>query len=329
MDFQDMSWDDLTQNILLLSADFNFKIYLFFMAKNNISFQFSIMLLSMCSVSILFYIFYQATKKITSHYLLLFLIIFFTISFMQLFSGVRYYLACSIVFLSFYYGYYKKNATLSLLLLLFASCTHFSMLVFILVYFLVLILRDKPFLAKICFISSLSFLLIPKLFIFQVLSSIGILSGAFLEKIDFYLVQEDFIENSSRNSQIIDVITKLWIYFTYAYLIFTIKKHTLLKTILYSTIFICNIFYQTPTIFGRYIMVLQFFVSLFLIEEYIQTRKIGILYITCFLFSFKIFSQVFVTMRSAIISSYFDGNIILLITALLKRITYQDFIRGY
>jgi hypothetical protein len=328
---QNLSLNGLTASLATLADPF-LSFYLFFMGKIGISFQIANTLLSLTAVSIYFYIFNKTVDmSMNNKYFLCFLMIFFSFSLRGIFSGIRSGLATSMVLLSFYNSFLKKrNTNLSIFLLLFASLIHFSTLLFFPVYFFTLLLKDKPIVAKALFVISFSFVFIPKAALYKILSGIGIFGDAMLFQLEAYLTGGDFIEKGmieNRSNILIFWGSHVWLFLAYFYLLLTLKrKNTLLRTLLYCNIFFINIFFQTPTVFERYALILKFLFALFFIFEYIQTKKAGMLYVFCALFSLRFIFEL-ITSRYIILKSYFNSETFLLLTALLKKITPQDWLR--
>jgi hypothetical protein len=326
----DLSVNELTASLTTLADPF-LSFYLFFMGKIGISFQIANTLLSLATVSIYFYIFNKTVDSNTNNkYFFCLLMIFFSFSLRGIFSGIRNSFAISMVLLAFYNSFFsKRNMVLSIFLLLFASLIHFSTLLFIPVYFCTVLLKDKPVIAKLFFAISFFFVFIPKEAIYKMISGTSVFGEAILYRLEAYLTKEDFVEKGmieNRSNIIIFYGSHIWLFFAYFYLLLTLKtKNSLLRTLLYCNIFFINFFYQAPTVFGRYALILKFLFALFFISEYMQTKKAGMLYIFCALFSFRFIFDLIIC-RYIILKSYFNSEAFLLLTALFKKITPLDWI---
>ncbi|MDR1882731.1 MAG: EpsG family protein [Prevotella sp.] len=329
IDLGKMSWYQITA-YLVDRPDFLFSIYLAIMSKIGLSFQITASIVSIASVSITFLIFNKLTKDQNKYCFLSFILIFFTISLLSLFSGMRYYFACTIVFLAFYYVFFEQKKIKGFAFLLLAACTHFSTMLFILVTILVLLLENKPNWSKTLFLISFLFLLIPRTELLMQISNLGFFDSAIDSKINAYLGERDFVSEGMDNSSSAVIIywgSNLWLYIAYIYLLFTWKNTSTLRTILYCMIFFVNIFYQAPTVFQRYSLVIQFFFALLILIDLINSGKIKFFYIFLALFSIRFVFQLII-IRNIIVESYFDSDTLLLITGLFKEITDMNFLRN-
>ncbi|MDR2951257.1 MAG: EpsG family protein [Prevotella sp.] len=329
IELSNMSWNQIAI-YLTDKPDFLFSIYLALMAKIGFSFQISAALISVMSVSIIFFIFDKLTRKQNKFYFLSFVLVLLSISLLALFSGIRYYFACTIVFLAFYYLFFEGKKTKGLGLLLLAAFTHFSTLLFIPVAFLAIILKNKPDWAKILFLISFLFLLIPRSDVLIHISNLGLFDNAIDSKLNAYLGESDFVTRGMENSTSAVIIywgSNLWLYISYLYLLITWKNNSILRTILYCMIFFVNIFYQAPTVFQRYSLLIQFFFGLLIIIELIKSDKKRIYYIFLALFSIRFIFQLII-IRDIISASYFNSDSLLLITGLFREITDINFLRN-
>jgi hypothetical protein len=325
--FKNLSWPDFCL-FAITGSDYFLYFYLLLMGKVGVSFQISVSLITITSVSIIFYIFNKSAKLGNDQYFLSFLIILFTIPPLALFSGIRNYLASAVVIYAFYCDIGGQSKIKSFFLLLFAALVHYSAILFIFVYLLFLFLKNKPNLSRLFFILSLSFFLIPRSFIFDLLNNVSI-EGAIILKLNGYLGSNDVIEGSMIENANVKYIywgSMLWLLFAYSYLFHTSKQQTCFKELLCANVFFINLFFQTPTVFERYLMVLQSLFALFFIYEYIQTKKISLLYTLVILFSIRFIFHLII-MRNNIIESYFNSDVFLFVTVLLKKITEENFLR--
>ncbi|MFV0598198.1 MAG: EpsG family protein [Bacteroidales bacterium] len=329
IDFSNMSWNQVAI-YLTDRPDFLFSIYLAIMSKIGFSYQIMVALISIASVSITFFIFDKLTRDQNKYYFLSFILVFLTINILALFSGIRYYFACTLVFWAFYYLFFAEKKGKGFVLLFLASCTHFSTLLFIPVALFIIILKNKPNWARVLFLISFLFLLIPRSEIFIQISNFGFLDNAIDAKLNTYLGESDFVTTGMENSSSAVIIywgSDIWLYIAYIYLLFTWKQISPLRTILYCQIFFINFFYQAPTVFQRYILVIQFFFALLIIMELIKSDKKKIYYLFLALFSIRFIFQLII-IRYIIFESYCNSDSLLLVTGLLREITDINFLRN-
>lgn len=156
------------------------------------------------------------------------------------------------------------------------------------------------------------------------------MGDALESKSNMYLKGEDFINeglSKSDGALIINYISYLNVFAIYLYLILTknTKEDIYRKIVLTITAF-SNLFYSSPTVFFRYVLLIKLFFILMLIRElYINKNKIYI-YIFGVIFFMNVVTQIIIS-RNNIELSFFNKESLLLITIVDKEnISSKDFI---
>lgn len=306
--------------------DFLFEFLNYIFAYSNINIQVLFFLISTFSI----YTIFKLSDLLTNYFsskkrVIPFLLILFSFAVQHLYSGVRFTFASCILLWGIYFFEFKKAKVKGILLLLLSVATHFSMLVMVLSFTVFVLFRNFNY--KYIFYLSFLFLLIPKEILFQLFAVFDLSSG-YATKIDSYIYGDDFITQNFDNnfSSIIVYYTRnIWIFIAYIYLIFESKnKNNRLRQLLYLFIAIVNVFYAFPTIFSRYLILVKFIFTIYLINDYLNSkRKIVILFLGLFLITFLIDLYV---IRPNLIATFFDSSNISLFTILRRVVGLEDII---
>ena len=326
LELEKMSWSEVFQFLATL-PDFSIYLYYALMAKMGFYFQFATAILNALSVGVIFFVFRKLTENQYKNYFLYFIFICLAISYVNLFAGIRFYLSATFILLAFYYRFFERKKLNGFIFLILAVSVHYSSALFIAVYCTTILLENRPRWAKLLFIISFSFLLIPRSEILTQFEVFGI-GETMDDKLEFYLGSEDHIESGweiNSNAKIVFLLRSFWLVLAYCYLLFTIKRTSRFRTILYCTVFFISIFYQAPTVFDRYLNLFKLLFALHIIVDSIKTGKLKVLYLflCCFFIDFAI--QIY-TMRYELSASYFNLDTLFLPLGLFKEITEFDFL---
>lgn len=253
---------------------------------------------------------------------------FFSFSFLDLLSGIRFVFAGSFVLYAIYFGLLRKKMLIPLFLLIIASFIHFSTLIFIPIFLCLKLIKNHQF-YKYIFIGSLLFIILPKEIIQNVISYFN-LSTALESKSNSYINNDDFVKSGiiygTFGNLVIYIFSLTWIFCSYLYTLFQKHNNSILMNVFLLVAAVMNFFYSFPTIFLRYSIILKFIFSILLLENYYKTKnkKIIILFIT--LYSISFLSQIIIS-RNNIIASFFNLDIISTIFLVFNEpISAKDFI---
>lgn len=332
-DFSTYSFADFREYILLYKVDFIFYFFIYIFALINIPLHFLFLIVTVFTVAIYFKLFLELAKCLptlkNSLFFIYFLLFLFSLSPPNLLSGVRYFMAISIVLNSFVnYILFKKNFLHCLLLLILAALTHFSTLVFIPVFLLISLKPKSNKFYRSIFLISFLFVLIPRSFLLDQLSNIS-LFDTLDSKVQSYLGEKDAIENSlligNWNNASKIFLNTLWVFILYFYLIITRKKNSPIKNLLLLVLSVCNIFYSAPTIYQRYqILALILFIILLFMDNFKKENNLKTIYTLLIILSLNFFGDVY-AMRANLIKSFNDPYLLTFPTLLIKNdIHYKE-----
>jgi hypothetical protein len=331
-DFYNSSFAEMFSFFFVSSQDFILQSLFYFASQYGIPSQLVFAMVTMITVSIVFYIYYKIIDRFPVSKtlgLLSLILIFFSFSYLDLLSGTRFMFAASFVLLAYYSGIVEKSKW-AFLLLIVAVFIHFSTLIFIPIFILLRLFPDKDNFYKIIFITSFIFLALPKSFVVSIFDLLG-LGGALQEKGKVYLNEDDFItqgltDSDSTGGLIIYYFSILTLFSLYVYLIITHKRKNVYRNITMVVGAAINVFYATPTIFFRYALVFKFFFAFLLIYEIYIYKNKKYIYIYIMIFLMNILTQIIVA-RNNIEISFFNKESLMLITIVDKeKVTSKDFI---
>ncbi len=329
--FSSYGLNDFVINVIKARADFILQGLVFIFSKAGISIQFLLLLVTSFTSGVWFYVFSKIadrSKLTKGAFFLCFILVLFSFSLPDLFSGLRFYFASAFLMLSFYNGFYQEKLSISLLCLVTAIFIHFSTLLFVPLYLCLRTFRYNYNGYRVLFLVSFVFVFLPKSFIASFVDVISFSEG-YGTKAEVYLQGDDFIEGGiSRGSAsyiIVYTFSTVWSYFAYLYLILTIKRESFLRNLNYLFFGAVNIFYSVTTVYSRYLIILKFTFALLLISELMTYKNRKPVIIATGLFALNIINNLIV-MRYNIQESFFNTDIFLLLTILFKSITLNDFI---
>lgn len=307
------------------SQDFILQLMFKFGADIGIKVQIVFFIVTTISVGIILKIWYQVVflLNFNKRDSLLSLLLFVTsISFLDLFSGTRFFLAASMALYAYFQGFFLNKNIKAILLLLISVNIHFGLLVFAFAYFFLKFTLHKDYVIKAAFLLSFIFLVLPKDFLMNVISSTS-LDGALASKSEAYLKSDkDFVTEEIKQGgfggMMIYFIQNIWIYGMYIYLFLKIKSKEYYHLICFFLITILNIFYASPTVYFRYSLFIKMFfvlVLLFDLKKY-NTKKESVFFIICFI---CVLTTHIIVTRYNIHKSYVDQNSFYFLDILFKK----------
>jgi hypothetical protein len=313
------------QAFLTFNPDFIFYGLIYLFAILGIKIEFLFLLLTTLTVSIYFWFFlkFKFNELVSGPlFFLMVMGVLFSLALDTLLSGVRFNLAISFTLVSFHKIFFQKKNIQGYFFILLSVLTHFSFAVFLPFVVLLKVLSEKTIFFKIIFLFSFIFLFIPK--------NVLISSIPFLDTIEVleskgnaYLdAEEDFLTNNLKNGNtnnlIVYFLSILWVYFSYVYLYLTFKNKSIIRNFVLIIFSISNFFYQFPTIYVRYLLVLKIFI---LINVYLDVKNKHLsnrmLFALVFLFALPFFLQIYI-LGQQFIKGIFSLDSLSLITIFLK-----------
>lgn len=239
---------------------------------------------------------------INKKYLLLLIPLFLlSFSYMDIISGFRYALAVSLSIYGIYFGLVRKKGIRGLLFILLGIFTHFSVMMFALLYIAYPILNKiDNRVTKILLLLSFLFILIPQEVYLQIANGLG-LENNLQSKASAYLNNENFQQDGSFAIAFIRFFDIVWIYTLTFIILINKQTKTIYFTYLVWGLIITNTFISFPIIYNRYALFLKILIALYCADNLIRERKSRhvILFIT--LFAIVALNQ-FIVMRNG----YFD-----------------------
>ena len=332
-DFKRLQFDYFLFNFLAFKTDYIFYFLIYLFAQLKLPLHLLFLLITFVTLTNFYLPFLKLVNKLgqpsNKIYLLFVLLLLTSFSPAGLFSGVRYIFAISFTFLAFSYLVFDDKISIKgILFLVIASLIHFSTLVFIPLYIILFIFKNKHNLFLTLFFLSFIFIFLPRGVLMDNILGFG-LSEVLESKTQGYLGENDFTEQSLEqgnfNNYLKIVFQTIWVFIAYFYLIFKRKNKSILKNAFLLILTICNVFYSAPTIYSRYLYLALAFFIFWLIYDYLKgVRNIKIIYVLFLVLSLNFFGNIY-GMREYFKSSLFDLQNITLPTLLIKEdIKYND-----
>lgn len=275
------------------SPDFVFRaiLYLAGATKNNVHIM--IFFVTFITFYLVLKVFEEFRKQFTEPNILFPLLTLLSFSYLDVFSGLRYTLAISLIFYAYYEGLIKKNKNVAVFCLLIGVFTHFSVTLFVAIYFLMpVLIRVDIYKAKVLLVFTMFFLVIPQDLILSLFQLVG-LSGVLEYKVNVYLSEDAVAEEiNGFAAQFVTYSNVIWIYFTsFVLLIERRQSNEFYKILIWILIFI-NVFYAFPVVYNRYALFLKFIIVLYVIKA--RSLRLQLIY---FVFFSIIFLNQLVIMR--------------------------------
>lgn len=240
----------------------------------------------------------QIEKK---HLWLLIPLFLLSFSYIDIISGFRYALAASFTMYGIYFGLVKKKQFRGIIFIILGIFTHFSVLLFALLYLIYPLISKISILStKILLLVSFLFVLVPQETFLQIATSLG-LGGALETKASIYLNNDNFELASSFAATFIRFFDIVWIYIiTFIILLKKQTNNTYYRLLVWSLI-ATNTFVSFPIIYNRYALFLKFLIVLYFADRLVREQQNKILILFIWLFLVVALNQ-FIVMRNG----YFD-----------------------
>ncbi|CAL2088373.1 conserved membrane protein of unknown function [Tenacibaculum sp. 190524A02b] len=321
-------------DFLSLKPDYIFYLLIYIFSMLNIPLDFLFLGISFITMLLLYSSFFKLLEGFEviskKNFFIITFLILFSVSPPSLFSGIRFTLASALILYSFVYTFFRKKINLrSILLIIGAILVHFSVLVFLPLYFIVFFFKERfNKLFLILFILSFGFLFIPKDFLISIISGVG-LSEVLETKAQSYLGGEDFITNSVNsgnfNNRIRTIFQSLWFFISAIYILLNKTKTLVLRNIFLLVASFTNAFYVVPTVYLRYLAISLFFFVFLLINDFVNGAKNKVtIYILFIILSLNFFGNIY-SLRKILVNSIMEIHSLTLPTILMKdNINYED-----
>lgn len=284
--------------------DFLFRFLLYIGSISGIRVHYIFFVVTFITVFLIFSVFYNELIKLKNfekYTLIITPLIIFSLSYTDIISGLRYTLAVSFIFYGYYIGLIEKKK-IAVMWLLLGLITHFSVILFVLLYFFYPLLNKiKIVWLRIFLIVSLSFIFIPNEMMLSFFKGIGV--GSLIDtKLDSYLGNTSTVNEITNSMKIINFFNVAWVIVLNVFLIFknqfkNIQYAKLIIVLLIAT----NVFVSFPIVYNRYNLFLKLILVLFLFKEELSFNRKKIVILFVFLFFVVYFNQVIV-MRNVLIN---------------------------
>lgn len=325
-DFLRLNWSEFIKYLGdAKRPDFVFETLIYIFAKLGINVQFLFLIITTFTVySIFLFIKKTIETQVKNTYYFeigLIMLILFSFSMGDLFSGIRFYFATSIFIWGLYYLFFYKNIKKGIVFLILSIATHFS-LAFFIPAILICFFYLKKTSPKWMLLVSLLFLFLPKDFL-SALFGIVQVSEAYSNKAAAYLAGD---REFSQNLIILNNIRNLWIYFSYGYLLLRKGDSSKLYILIVLFTAVVNVTYSVPLIFNRYTILLKIlFMTFYLMLWYKKQMSLKILLIIGLLFFLNFVVDINVY-RNNLLESYSVTDMLTIVNFLSKKIDPNDFL---
>lgn len=282
-DFKRMSLTEYFSYLVVTKRpDFLFESLNFIFSKLNIGIENLFFLVTFTTLCLMF----KITESLLnsglnrfSNKLLVFVLFIVTISLQNIFSGIRFYFALSIVLTSIYFLLIEHKSKKFIVIFLIGIFTHFSMLLLLPCILVVKYFKNINF--KIIFGISFLFFFIPVSILQNFFEQLN-LTDAYANKTDVYLTSDDQISQAIErgNSFLAFQGQLIWYYLLSLLLLFskTSSKNVWLR-LFFVTGIVVNITYSVPVVFYRYSLVLKVFLFFYIITNFkFQKRNLIVFY---------------------------------------------------
>ncbi|MGM0934465.1 MAG: EpsG family protein [Bacteroidota bacterium] len=332
IEFQRFSFKDFIRYLGVHNRpDFILHFLIYLTAKSGLYLQLLLFSVTSFTVGVCFYLFNKLTENFNftnRSFFLCFLIVLFSFSLDHLLSGIRFYFGAAWVLLAFYNGLFKGNNFRAILLLIVAMFTHFSTALFIPIYFILYYFPRNYNFYKFFFLASFIAFLLPKDFVVSIFSFFDF-TGSYAKKVELYLEGQDLVQRGIRegssNYILVYFFSIAWSIFAYLYLIFTIKRKSLFRNLLFLSFGAVNLFYPITNVYTRYLILVKIIFVLLLIYEYRESQSLRPILITLGLLVLNIVSN-FIVLRYNLEASYFTLYSLSSFFIFFREITPQDFL---
>lgn len=301
-----LDFSSFTAYIFSFSPDFLFYSLLYFGGKVGLSFHHIVATCTFITIYLMMNILqnniknYLDVKTSTFSMFIVSLLCVCSIYYLDVLSGIRFYLAASFFLFALHIN--NKYKLFSLIFLFLSIATHYSLLLVLPLYFFVNYLQKiNIFFLKM----SMLLTLILSQFSSQYLDlaeKLG-LTGALANKAQSYLSEGELNETSSMRV-LFDIANIAWFYLLELYLIFTKHiKYSNYFFIIMVLLVVNNLFILIPEIYTRYALLIRFLLVIFLIQN-LKIIDFRIILIFCLLLILSMLVQILVIYPSLLETLY-------------------------
>lgn len=319
---------------LELRPDFLFHSLIYLFAKLGIPLQFLLMGITMFTVRMLFWTFELITQRYgirnisNNAFFLSFVLILLSIGLQDIFSGIRFYFACSFVLAGFNFAFFLQKKLKAFLLLLVAATIHFSTFIFVPILGMLLLFPNAKRLYQGMLIGSIAFMFVPESVVYALINTLTPFQQ-YTGKVSLYTENQDFIQRGitegSQNYIYVYLSSIAWSFVMYPYILFTLKRKSFFRYPLYLILSIVDILYVYTTIYSRYMLFVRFIFVFMIIDEYFRYKKKKVLYFTLGFLIIHLIIEI-IKLRYNITESFFNKEMFSMIFTFFKRVTSRDFL---
>ncbi|SFU68309.1 EpsG family protein [Porphyromonadaceae bacterium KHP3R9] len=283
--FSNFNLHDLQEYFVYgLRPDYIFDFIIYMFAKLGYSYHYFFFFVTTVTVFSIFKFIQKTNETLVrsfnyKHTLLFVILILGALSFPNLLSGIRFFLAGSVFIWAVYFLLINKSLVKGVLFFTVAILTHFSFAFFI-PAILLIAYWPKKIDPKFLLLISLIFLFLPKTILGDIFQLFD-LSESYGGKVDSYLSSE---REETLNFKILTHLRALWVYFSYVYILIINKEKDTNKLFLLFivTLSFINMTFSVPVVFNRYLIVSKIFFVTYLIYKK-NTKSIKLKYFYTFL----------------------------------------------
>lgn len=312
--------------VYVLRPDYIFDFINFVFAKSGLSYHYFFFFVTTVTVFSIFKFIQKTNETLVmsfnyKHTLLFVFLILGALSFPNLLSGIRFFLAGSVFIWAVYFLLINKSLVKGIFYFTIAILTHFSFAFFI-PAILLIVLWPKKMNPKFLLLISLIFIFLPKTILGDIFQLFD-LSESYGGKVDSYLSSE---REETFNFKILTHLRALWVYFSYIYVLFINKEKSTNKLLLLFivTLSFINMTFSVPVVFNRYLIVSKiFFVTYLIYEKLTKSIKMKYFYTFVGLLIMSFFIDLYV-LRPNIFASYSLSNMATIVNILSSKFSAMD-----
>lgn len=286
---QNMDFNEFWQYTMSISPDFVFYTIMYLFNQLGLSFHQFVFFITLITTTLILLVLHKKKSKINfCSYFMSFIglvLTVFSLYYLDLFSGMRFYLSTSFFVLALSLKEDGKQY-LSYFLIFVSLITHFGIFIIFTVYFLYNFVKyiNFNYLKAILILT-----LLLSLFSENYLSIVGKLgfSGVLNNKIHAYLGQKEVLDVTITQGRIIfNFLNTFWLYVLNLYIVFFSRRSN--SNYFYMVIIalaITNLFIPFIEIFTRYALVVKILMSIYIFDSFRSINKILIIIFAILFFS--------------------------------------------
>ena len=325
--FLDKDFNYFFNFYLINRADSIFYTTIFLFAYYGISFQILIFLYSLINIYIPLKIFLSITDKQElkpEMFILCFLTLLFSISFIMYFSGIRQLTAYVLIIYGYYLIYYQRKNVLGAFLTIASPFMHFSMIPFVPFVFFAKYFNLRNSLI-VLLVMLIMFFFIPQQLFIGALLQLSAENIGITDKVERYLILNSSSSDTSLLLELSNQFKRIWFYLLFPFLLYFQTNNTHLKRFVYITIILAlTSMFVSELAAGRYVSFLKILAAFYLIECYVNKIISGkILFLFVLLFSYEILFD-FLIILAGCFEYIFSTEYLFLIQIMFSNITTSD-----